>query len=261
MRPADGVVVEGLRRAEVVDPGRHEFGRLDVGYAVQSQHLVECASRCSLRRSTVVADDVVDQGVVESPEIFNGVNEPAEVMVCVLEKTRVHLHLAGENGFQVVGHFVPARNLVGARRQFGVIGDYPELFLAGKGPLSLSVPAVIEPTLVLCRPLLWNVMWSVSRAWCPVDEERFVGHQRFLLAYPVDGVVGHVLGEVVSLLRGAIGFDGNGVVVDRGEILVRLSADESVEVIETASSRPLTEWPHRARLPHRYLVALAELRR
>jgi len=50
--------------------------------------------------------------------------------------------------------------------------------------------------------------------------------------------------------------------VDGGVPLVGLTADEAVEVLEpTAGAGPVIERPHRARLPHRHLVALAELGR
>ena len=47
----------------------------------------------------------------------------------------------------------------------------------------------------------------------------------------------------------------------RRVVLVRLAADEAVEVLEAAAARrPVVERAHRARLPDRHLVALAELR-
>ncbi len=53
-----------------------------------------------------------------------------------------------------------------------------------------------------------------------------------------------------------------GAFVDAGVVLVRLAADEAVEVFEAAAGAgPVVERPHRAGLPHRHLVALAELGR
>src|SRR3954451_20064119 len=83
-----------------------------------------------------------------------------------------------------------------------------------------------------------------------------VGCERLLLADPGDRLVGHVLGEVVALLRGLRRLDGCDAVVERGVPLVCLGADEAVEVLEPASERPLLVRADRARLPHRHLVAL-----
>src|SRR5215207_7815243 len=65
MRPTHSVVVEGLGRAELLDPRRHELGRLQRCRPVQGHHLVESAVQCALGGGTVVADDVVDERVVE----------------------------------------------------------------------------------------------------------------------------------------------------------------------------------------------------
>ena len=141
-------------------------------------------------------------------------------------------------------------------------GMTPSSFCRAKRLLAQRVPALVELALVLGRPLGGHVVRRVRRARRVVDEERLVGHQRLLLAHPVDRVVGHVLGEVVALLRRAVGLDRDGVLVDRRRVLVRLAADEAVEVLEAAAAGgPGVERPHRARLPHRHLVALAELRR
>ena len=107
-----------------------------------------------------------------------------------------------------------------------------------------------------------HVMRRVGRPGREVDEERLVRHQRLLLADPLDRPVGHVLGEVVALLRGLVGLDRRRPLVDRGVVLVGLAADEAVEVLEAAAAaRPRVERAERARLPHRHLVTLAELRR
>ena len=139
--------------------------------------------------------------------------------------------------------------------------DHAELLLAGERLLAEAVPALVELALVLVGPLLRHVVRRVGGAGGEVDEERLVGHQRLLLAHPVDGLIGHVLGEVVALLGRPLGLDRHRVAVDRRRPLVRLAADEAVEVLEPGSGRPLRERAHRARLPHRHLVALAELRR
>ena len=102
----------------------------------------------------------------------------------------------------------------------------------------------------------------VRRAGREVDEERLVRHERLLLADPRDRLVGHVLGEVVALLGRPLRLDRRRALVERRVVLVRLAADEAVEVLEAPPpAGPGVERAHRARLPDRHLVALAELRR
>ncbi len=95
-----------------------------------------------------------------------------------------------------------------------------------------------------------------------VHEEGAVGRERRRLPHPRDGPIGHVLGEVVAVVRGAVRLDRGRAVVQRRRVLVRLAAEEPVEVLEAAAARrPRIERPGRARLPHGHLMALAELRR
>ena len=49
---------------------------------------------------------------VEDLEIVHGVDQPADVVVGVLEEPGVHLHLAGEHRLELVGHVVPRRDHV-----------------------------------------------------------------------------------------------------------------------------------------------------
>ena len=85
-------------------------------------------------------------------------------------------------------------------RQLRIRGDDPELLLPLEDFLAKRVPAVVEATLVLVRPLLRDLVRRVRGPRCEIDEEGLVGHERFLLADPLDRLVGHVLGEVVALL-------------------------------------------------------------
>ena len=262
VRPAHRVVVVGLRPAELVDLRRQELGRLDAGQAVQRRHLVEAAVGRAFGRGAVVADDVVDQRVVEHLQIRQRVDQPPEVMVGVLEEAGVDLHLAGEDRPHLLRRLVPGRDLGRTRGQLGIRGDHAELLLAREDLLAQRVPALVELALVLVGPLLGHVVRRVAGAGREVHEERLVGHQRLLLARPLDRLVGHVLGEVIALLGRLLRLDGGGAFVDRRVPLVGLAADEAVEVLEAAAAgRPLVERPDRAGLPDRHLVALAELRR
>src|SRR5512146_2362346 len=104
-------------------------------------------------------------------------------------------------------------------------------------------------------------MGRMRRTGSEVHEEGLVGaDQRLLLAYPVDSVVGQVLGQVITFFGRSRRRDGSGSFVQLGLVLVTFAADEAVEIFESAAARgPLIERSCGTRLPHRHLMTLAEL--
>ena len=165
VRPADRVVVVGVRSAELVDLALHELDRLDRGHAVQHRHLVEAAVQRSFGRGAVVADDVEDQRVIEYLQILQRIDQPSDVVVGVLEKRRIDLHLPGQDRLQLLRHLVPGRNFLGPLGELGIARDDPELLLPGEDLLAQLVPALIELALVLVDPFLRHVVRGV--AWRP----------------------------------------------------------------------------------------------
>ena len=146
--------------------------------------------------------------------------------------------------------------------QLRLVRDHPEFLLARERQLALTVPAVCELPLVLVRPLLRHVVRGVGRAGREVHEERLVGRERSLRLDPVDGVVGEILREVIALFGGLRRLDRSQPFVERRVVLVVLTPDEPVEVLEAATARgPCVERTHGRGLPRRDLVALAELGR
>ena len=141
-------------------------------------------------------------------------------------------------------------------------GDHAQCLLPGEDRFPFRVPAAGELAGVLVRPFQRHVVRGVGGAGREIDEERLVRGQRLLGPDPVDGVVGQVLGEVVTLLRGLLRFDRRRSLVQRRVVLVVLPADEAVEVLEPAAAgRPGVERADRGGLPRRHLMALAELGR
>ena len=266
VRPADRIVVVGFRRAEFVDVLAHVLGRHQCydfrRGAVERDHLVEAALGRALGAGPVVADDVVDQRIVQDLQVLQRVDQAANVIIGVLQEPGVHLHLPGQDGSLLDRHILPGGDLRRALRQLGLGWDDAQCLLARERLGPKGIPALVELALVLVRPLLRHVVRRVRRAGREVDEERLVGHERLLLAHPVDGLVGHVLREVIAFLWRLLRLDRMGAFVDAGVVLVGLAADEAVEVLEAAArAGPAVEGPHRAGLPHRHLVALAELGR
>ena len=131
----------------------------------------------ALGRRTVVADDVVDQRIVEDAEILERVDQAADVMVGLLEESRVDLHLPRQHRLEIVGHVVPGRDLGVARGELGVLRNDAQLLLPCEDLFAQLVPAAVELAFVLVRPLLGNVMRRVGRAGSEVHEERLIRHR------------------------------------------------------------------------------------
>ncbi len=140
-------------------------------------------------------------------------------------------------------------------------GMTPKSLLPREGLVAELVPALVEFALVFVGPFLRHVVRGMGGAGREVGEERLVGCQRLLLRDPCHGLVGHVLHEVVALFGRLLRFDRRGPFVNRRVPLVRLAAEEAIEILEAAAARwPGVERSDRAGFPHRHFVALAELR-
>ena len=138
-RPSSGCRTSGEPSSSILLD--HELRRLEGGHPVEVGHLVEGAVHGALGRGAVVADDVVDDRVVEDAEVVDGVDQPADVVVGVLEEPGVDLHLAGQHRLELVGHVVPGGDLVVPGGELGVGRDHPELLLPGEGALALRRPS------------------------------------------------------------------------------------------------------------------------
>ena len=113
-------MVVRARRPELVHLAAHELGGLQGGHAVEVGQLVERTVQRAFGGGAVVADDVVDDRVVEDLEVLEDVDDPADVVVGVLQEPGEHLHLAGQHRLELVGHVVPGRDLGVAGGQLGV---------------------------------------------------------------------------------------------------------------------------------------------
>jgi hypothetical protein len=116
-------VVVRVRPAEAVQAVDHELGRLQRGGSVEVDHLVERAVDRALGRRPVVADDVEDERVVKHAQVVQGIDQPAHVVVGVLEEAGVDLHLPPQHRKQLRGHVIPGRDLVMALGQLGLGRD------------------------------------------------------------------------------------------------------------------------------------------
>src|SRR5262245_3000292 len=179
----------------------------------------------------------------------------------MLQEPGVDLHLSSEHRLHLGIDRVPGRDPLVALGELAVLRDDAQFLLFREGALAHLVPAVVERALVLVRPCLRDVVWGVRRPWREVHEERLVGREGLLLAGPGDRLVREILRQVVSLLRSFWSLHSLVALVEPRVPLVGLTADEAIEVLEAAPGGPAIKWAGRTRLPDRYLVALAELRR
>jgi hypothetical protein len=90
-------MIVGLDPAEIFDMRLQELGRLKISKAGKRHQLVVGALQRALAGCTVVADDEIDQRIVDDLEILQRVDEEADVMVGVLHEAREDLHLTHEN--------------------------------------------------------------------------------------------------------------------------------------------------------------------
>jgi len=97
MCPADRVVIVRLGPAELLVPLHQEFRGLECRQAVEVGHLVVRAVQRPLGRGTVVANDVVDEGIVENVELLQAVEQASDMVVGVLHEPRIDLHLAAQD--------------------------------------------------------------------------------------------------------------------------------------------------------------------
>src|SRR5262249_27509246 len=134
---------------------------------------------------------------------------------------------------------IPRRNLLGPRRELGVCRDHTELLLADKRLLTNLVPTLVELSLELVDPFLWCMMRRMGRAAGVIGEERLLRCDCMLFSHPGGRSVGQQFVEMLrigaELLRCLV---RKSILEDRCVPLIRISADETEEVVETKTCRP-----------------------
>ena len=142
--------------------------------------------------------------------------------------------------------------------ELAVCRDDAQRLLAGDGLFAQFVPALVKLALVFIGPFLGHVVRRMRRAGREVDEEGLFGGESLLLRDPGDGLVCHILHEVVAFFRRSLGVHRRRALIDRGIPLVRLTADEPVEILEAEAIRPQIKRAGLARHPIRHIVHLPE---
>ncbi len=112
-----------------------------------------------------------------------------------------------ERAFRQAVRDPDARCVIVTGGEFGILGNYAQFFLSGKGDLTLAIPTVSELASILVDPLLRDVVGGVGCARGEVGKERLIGGESFLLTNPSDRSIGQILGQVIAFLRSFRRFD------------------------------------------------------
>ena len=156
--PSPSVVVEVFGPAEIIE--RREVFFQVIWHVVEELVLVGRAGRSAFGARAVVGDEH-DQRVVELAGCGEIVDQPADVMIGVLEEAGEHLHHAGVKPPLVGGQLVPVLHVGIVTRKDSVLRDDAQLLLPGEHLFAKRVPAVVELSLVFVRPLLRHLVRSV----------------------------------------------------------------------------------------------------
>src|SRR5262245_35370394 len=103
---------------------------------------------------------------------------------------------------------------------------------------AVCVPAVIELAFILVRPFFRNVVRGVVGAGRKIQEEWFIGRYLFAIGNELNGFVGEVFGEVITLLWCFRRINLMVIVNQVWIILMRVTAKKSVVTLETSAQRP-----------------------
>ena len=177
----------------------HLVGQRD---AVLHRQLVERAGDRALHAGAVVAPDPDDERVVELAQLLDRVDAPGRR--CGRrspEKPGVDLHLAGVERLARLGHVVPGRERVVARRQLGVLRDHAELPSGARRSPRAACPSPGRTCPCTCPP-------TRAATWCgawlqPVEKYTKNGLSGLLgpdAVQPLDRLVGHGVRQVVRVL-------------------------------------------------------------
>ena len=237
--------------------------------AIEGGELVRRAVEHAFGAGAVVAADVDDQGVVELAEVFDGLDDAADLMIGVCLVRGIDLHLLDEELLLLPVEGVPLGQLGAAvsflpvrpRGQLRVLGHDAELLLVGENGLPQFFPAIVEEMhgADLVDPFLRRMMRRVDAARYVIDQERLVGRQLLELLDVLDGLVGHGRGQVPAGIAPER-IDGRRIAEQVRLPLAGVAADKAVEIIEAHTVGPLIERPGLAVLVERRVVVLAEPR-
>ena len=202
--------------------------------------------------------------VVELAEIAECLNHAADFMVAVRRISGEHFDLPDEQLLLLGAELIPRlQQFVRPRRELGVFRHHAEPLLVCEDARAQLLVAVVEEVhrVDLVDPFLRRMVRRVRSARRVLDEDRPARVGLVDARHPVDRVIGHRSDQVPGTSRLAEErIDLRGVAEQVRLPLVRVAADETVEVLEAHAGGPLVERTDLAGRERRHVVIFAEPR-
>ena len=196
LRPADRIVVARVARADVVDAREVVRERLRVAVLVE-RRAGRAVHLPFLAGAVVRQQD--EHRVVEPPEALEVADEPAEVVIGVVEEAGERLLEACVEAALVRAERAPRLDAGVARRELRVRRHDAERLLPRETLGADHVPARVVASAILVDERGRRLVRRMRRTGGEVQEERLVRRQRHLVGHERDRVVDEVLVERVAL--------------------------------------------------------------
>ena len=152
---------------------------------VLREQFADCAV-LTFRAGAVVADNIENDCVVANFQLFEAVDELADLRIDMLEEAGENLHQPRPERTLRLRNAVPRRHRLGARRQLRVRRNPAECLLPWRRPFTIDVPAGVELAFVFVGPLREDVVRAMRRARRPIHQEWLVGREGPVLVQPGD---------------------------------------------------------------------------
>ncbi len=228
--------------------------------AVLRQQLADRAV-LSLGGRPIVSPDVKHECIVPVSEMIDLVENAARLRIGVFPEPREHFHQAALKRPLAFRNTVPRRHRRVTRSELR-LRRYPALRLgAFEDALAIGVPAVVELSFILIRPLFCYVVRTVNRTGRPIHEERLIGLERFMLPQPINRIVRQVFAQMVTFLGRLRRLDERCVPNEAWFPLRSFACEKPIEILEAVPGWPIVEGTGSGRLIGRGVMPLPEGRR
>ena len=211
----------------------------------------------TLCTAAVVSLNEHDQGIVEIPALPEFVEDPADLLILKRQRGGEHFHETRCYLFLLRAQRVPAYKRLGARCQNGIRWNHAPRFLPGECFLTHDIPALIKTPLEFFDPFLRNLVRCVRRTGRVPDHPGLVRGRGGLVPQPADCIVGKfTVEDEIRLISES--FDPLNTPEHARPVLVGVSSDKTVKILETQAGGPQVKRSGRTAVLVRNIVVLAK---